>query len=171
MRTLGFAYQVLGEGEDVIVDNAFIGKNLTFLGITAISDPVRSDVPEAVREVLDAGVKVKIVTGDTPAIAREIGRQIGLWTAADSDANIVTGADIAAMSDDELERRVADIKIIARARPMDKKRLVEALQRNNEVVAVTGDGTNDAPALKAAHVGPFNGRRHFRGKKRHRISQ
>lgn len=105
------------------------------------------------REVLDAGVKVKIVTGDTPAIAREIGRQIGLWTAADSDANIVTGADIAAMSDDELERRVADIKIIARARPMDKKRLVEALQRNNEVVAVTGDGTNDAPALKAAHVG------------------
>lgn len=153
MRTLGFAYQVLGEGEDVIVDNAFIGKNLTFLGITAISDPVRSDVPEAVREVLDAGVKVKIVTGDTPAIAREIGHQIGLWTAADSDANIVTGADIAAMSDDELERRVADIKIIARARPMDKKRLVEALQRNNEVVAVTGDGTNDAPALKAAHVG------------------
>lgn len=153
MRTLGFAYQVLGEGEDVIVDNAFIGKNLTFLGITAISDPVRSDVPEAVREVLDAGVKVKIVTGDTPAIAREIGCQIGLWTAADSDANIVTGADIAAMSDDELERRVADIKIIARARPMDKKRLVEALQRNNEVVAVTGDGTNDAPALKAAHVG------------------
>lgn len=153
MRALGFAYQVLGEGEDVIVDNAFIGKNLTFLGITAISDPVRSDVPEAVREVLDAGVKVKIVTGDTPAIAREIGRQIGLWTAADSDANIVTGADIAAMSDDELERRVADIKIIARARPMDKKRLVEALQRNNEVVAVTGDGTNDAPALKAAHVG------------------
>ncbi len=153
MRTLGFAYQVLGEGEDVIVDNAFIGKNLTFLGITAISDPVRSDVPEAVREVLDAGVKVKIVTGDTPAIAREIGRQIGLWAAADSDANIVTGADIAAMSDDELERRVADIKIIARARPMDKKRLVEALQRNNEVVAVTGDGTNDAPALKAAHVG------------------
>lgn len=153
MRTLGFAYQVLGEGEDVIVDNAFIGKNLTFLGITAISDPVRSDVPEAVREVLDAGVKVKIVTGDTPAIAWEIGCQIGLWTAADSDANIVTGADIAAMSDDELERRVADIKIIARARPMDKKRLVEALQRNNEVVAVTGDGTNDAPALKAAHVG------------------
>ena len=153
MRTLGFAYQVLGEGEDVIVDNAFIGKNLTFLGITAISDPVRSDVPEAVREVLDAGVKVKIVTGDTPAIAREIGRQIGLWTAADSDANIVTGADIAAMSDDELERRVADLKIIARARPMDKKRLVEALQRNNAVVAVTGDGTNDAPALKAAHVG------------------
>ncbi|MDE7115581.1 MAG: calcium-translocating P-type ATPase, PMCA-type, partial [Muribaculaceae bacterium] len=153
MRTLGFAYQVLDKGEDVIVDNVFIGKNLKFLGITAISDPVRSDVPEAVREVLDAGVKVKIVTGDTPAIAREIGRQIGLWIAGDSDANIVTGADIAAMSDDELERCVEDIKIIARARPMDKKRLVEALQRNNEVVAVTGDGTNDAPALKAAHVG------------------
>lgn len=153
MRTLAFAYQTLAEGEDVIEDNKFIGDNLTFLGIVAISDPVREDVPMAVREVLDAGVKVKIVTGDTPAIAREIGRQIGLWTDKDTEENITTGAEIAAMSDEELERRVGGIKIIARARPMDKKRLVEALQRNNEVVAVTGDGTNDAPALKAAHVG------------------
>lgn len=153
MRTLAFAYEVLSPGEDVIEENRYTGDNLTFLGIVAISDPVRADVPAAVREVLDAGVKVKIVTGDTPAIAREIGRQIGLWTDEDTDENIITGSEIAAMSDDELERRVGKLKIIARARPMDKKRLVEALQRNNEVVAVTGDGTNDAPALKAAHVG------------------
>lgn len=153
MRTLAFAYEVLSPGEDVIEENRYTGNNLTFLGIVAISDPVRADVPAAVREVLDAGVKVKIVTGDTPAIAREIGRQIGLWTDEDTDENIITGSEIAAMSDEELERRVGKLKIIARARPMDKKRLVEALQRNNEVVAVTGDGTNDAPALKAAHVG------------------
>lgn len=153
MRTLAFAYEIIKPGESVIDDGRYVGKNLTLLGIVAISDPVREDVPAAVREVLDAGVKVKIVTGDTPAIAREIGRQIGLWTDADGEANIATGNDIAAMSDDELDNRVEDLKIIARARPMDKKRLVEALQRNNEVVAVTGDGTNDAPALKAAHVG------------------
>lgn len=155
MRTLAFAMEIIVD-EDVsrVIDDAkYIGKNLKLLGIVAISDPVRKDVPEAVREVLDAGVKVKIVTGDTPAIAREIGRQIGLWTDADGDENIATGAEIAAMSDEELTKRVESLKIIARARPMDKKRLVEALQRNNEVVAVTGDGTNDAPALKAAHVG------------------
>ncbi len=153
MRTLVFAYETLSPGEDVIVDNAYAGKNLTLLGIVAISDPVRDDVPEAVREVTDAGVKVKIVTGDTPAIACEIGRQIGLWTENDGEDNIATGSQIAAMTDDELTDRVEKLKIIARARPMDKKRLVEALQRNNEVVAVTGDGTNDSPALKAAHVG------------------
>jgi len=153
MRTLAFAYELLSPGEDVIVDNHYTGSSLSFLGIVAISDPVRTDVPAAVREVLDAGVKVKIVTGDTPAIACEIGRQIGLWSKDDNEENIVTGAEIAAMTDEELERRVGKFKIIARARPMDKKRLVEALQRNNEVVAVTGDGTNDAPALKTAHVG------------------
>jgi Ca2+-transporting ATPase len=97
---------------------------------------------------------VKIVTGDTPGTAKEIGRQIGLWNdSTDSDRNITTGADVAAMSDDELKARVGDFKIIARARPIDKKRLVEALQSRGEVVAVTGDGTNDAPALKAAQVG------------------
>lgn len=125
-----------------------------FRGIVAISDPVRSDVPEAVKNVLDAGIKIKIVTGDTAATAREIARQIGLWNdATDCDRNIATGEEIAAMSDEELRQRAEDLKIIARARPLDKKRLVEALQRNNEVVAVTGDGTNDAPALKAAQVG------------------
>lgn len=154
MRTLGFAYQVMEDEETPLRDNAVCAKNLTFLGIVAISDPVRADVPEAVREVTDAGIKIKIVTGDTPGTAKEIGRQIGLWNdEEDSGCNIITGPEFAELSDSELKERVGDLKIIARARPMDKKRLVEALQSNNEVVAVTGDGTNDAPALKTAHVG------------------
>lgn len=153
MRTLGFAYQML-EGDDaVIADSKVAATNLSFLGIVAIADPVRKEVPDAVREVIDAGIKVKIVTGDTPGTAKEIGRQIGLWTPSDTDANIITGPEFEKLSDDELKRRVGDFKIIARARPLDKKRLVEALQSNGEVVAVTGDGTNDAPALKAAQVG------------------
>ena len=154
MRTLGFAYQVVEDGDKTIADNKVVAQNLTFLGIVAISDPVRGDVPDAVKEVIDAGIKVKIVTGDTPGTAKEIGRQIGLWNdATDTDRNIITGVEFAELSDAELKERVGDLKIIARARPMDKKRLVEALQANNEVVAVTGDGTNDAPALKSAHVG------------------
>lgn len=154
MRTLGFAYQVLKDGDATIADHKVVAKNLQFLGVVAISDPVRADVPEAVNEVLNAGIGVKIVTGDTPGTAKEIGRQIGLWDdSRDGDRNIITGTEFAELSDAQLRERVGDLKIIARARPMDKKRLVEALQANNEVVAVTGDGTNDAPALKAAHVG------------------
>ena len=153
MRTLGFAYQVLDGDEDVIADSKVVAGNLSFLGIVAIADPVRKEVPDAVREVIDAGIKVKIVTGDTPGTAKEIGRQIGLWNDGDTDANIITGPEFEKLSDSELKERVGDFKIIARARPMDKKRLVEALQANDEVVAVTGDGTNDAPALKTAQVG------------------
>ncbi len=154
MRTLGFAYQVLNEADHVIADGKVVADGLTFLGIVAIADPVREDVPEAVGECIGAGIDVKMVTGDTVSTAREIGRQIGLWNPAiDDDKNIATGPELAAMTDQELEQKVGDLKIIARARPMDKKRLVEALQRRGEVVAVTGDGTNDAPALKAAHVG------------------
>lgn len=100
-----------------------------------------------------AGISVKIVTGDTPGTAKEIGRQIGLWSSTDTDNNIITGPEFAALTDEQLLGRVLDLKIIARARPMDKKRLVEALQKKNQVVAVTGDGTNDAPALHTAHVG------------------
>lgn len=132
MRTLAFAY------------------NDVFLGIVAISDPIREDVPAAIRECDEAGIDVKIVTGDTPGTAMEIGRQIGLHCSSDS---IITGIDFEALSDEEVYERVNSLKIIARARPMDKKRLVEFLQKHNHVVAVTGDGTNDAPALKAAHVG------------------
>ena len=153
MRTLGFAYQILDGDGEVFKDGKVVADNLTFEGIVAISDPVRKDVPAAVKECMDAGIYVKIVTGDTPGTAKEIGRQIGLWTDKDTDRNIITGPEFAKLSDDELDKRVLDLKIISRARPMDKKRLVESLQRNNQVVAVTGDGTNDAPALKAAHVG------------------
>lgn len=154
MRTLGFAYQELNDECATVADGKVVADKLTFLGIVAISDPVREDVPAAVREVFDAGIKVKIVTGDTPATAKEIGRQIGLWSdKTDTDRNIITGPEFAMLSDEQLKERVGELKIIARARPLDKKRLVEALQTNNEVVAVTGDGTNDAPALKIAHVG------------------
>lgn len=154
MRTLGFAYQELKPGDATFSDNRITADNLTFIGLVAISDPVRASVPAAVKEVLDAGIKVKIVTGDTPGTATEIARQIGLWDdSTDNTGNIITGEEFALIPDDQLPRRVDGLKIIARARPMDKKRLVEALQSNNEVVAVTGDGTNDVPALKAAHVG------------------
>lgn len=154
MRTLGFAYRELSDGEEAISADGIVPGELVFLGVAAISDPVRADVPAAVEEVLSAGIKVKIVTGDTPGTAREIARQIGLWNDdTDTEKNIITGVDLEGLSDSELRDRVGDLKIIARARPMDKKRLVEALQANNEVVAVTGDGTNDAPALKTAHVG------------------
>ena len=153
MRTLGFAYQIIDSKADVFKDGKVVADNLTFMGVVAISDPVRLDVPAAVAECMNAGINVKIVTGDTSGTAKEIGRQIGLWTAKDGDKNIITGPEFAALSDGELDKRVLDLKIISRARPMDKKRLVEALQRKNQVVAVTGDGTNDAPALKAAHVG------------------
>jgi len=153
MRTLGFAYQVLNDSDMAIADGNVIAENLTFMGIVAIADPVRKDVPAAVQKCMAAGINVKIVTGDTPGTAKEIGRQIGLWTKKDSDSAIITGTEFEKLSDDELDKKVLGLKIIARARPMDKKRLVESLQRNNQVVAVTGDGTNDAPALKAAHVG------------------
>lgn len=154
MRTLGFAYAEIRQSDTAIREGRIVAAGLVFLGFVAISDPVRADVPDAVREVLEAGVNIKIVTGDTPGTAKEVGRQIGLWSdAVDGDRNIITGNEIAMLTDKELRERVADLKIIARARPMDKKRLVEALQYRDDVVAVTGDGTNDAPALKTAHVG------------------
>lgn len=153
MRTLGFAFDILDENEVAIADGKVAAEHLHFIGIAAIADPVRADVPAAVKECIDAGISIKIVTGDTPATAREIGRQIGLWTNADTDNNIITGPEFAALTDEEVMNRVLDLKIIARARPMDKKRLVESLQKKGQVVAVTGDGTNDAPALKAAQVG------------------
>ncbi len=153
MRTLGFAFDILDENEVAIADGKVAAEHLHFIGIAAIADPVRADVPAAVKECIDAGISIKIVTGDTPATAREIGRQIGLWTDTDTDNNIITGPEFAALTDEEVMNRVLDLKIIARARPMDKKRLVESLQKKGQVVAVTGDGTNDAPALKAAQVG------------------
>ncbi len=153
MRTLGFACKPLDDGEDPVKDGKIVANGLTFMGIASISDPIRPDVADAVKDVNNAGINVKIVTGDTPATAREIGRQIGIWTDTDSAEAIITGQEFEALDDEQLLQRVEGLKNIARARPMDKKRLVEALQSKGEVVAVTGDGTNDAPALKAAQVG------------------
>ena len=153
MRTLGFAYQVLNEGDAAIADHKVVAERLNFLGMVAISDPVRADVPQAVQECLSAGIDVKIVTGDTAATAGEIGRQIGLWGDQHSERAIITGPEFEVLTDEEVYNRVDELKIIARARPLDKKRLVETLQKRGHVVAVTGDGTNDAPALKTAQVG------------------
>ncbi len=157
MRTLAFAYCELPDEADP--DQVFSSlkrgeiSDLLFLGIVAISDPVRPDVPAAIQDCRSAGVKVKIVTGDTAATAREIGRQVGLWTDQDGDEAVITGPDFAALTDEEAAQRARAIKIMARARPDDKARLVRLLQQQGEVVAVTGDGTNDAPALNAAQVG------------------
>jgi len=157
MRTLAFAYCELPTDANPEAALGALksgsGQSLAFLGIVAISDPVRVDVPAAIQDCRNAGVKVKIVTGDTGATAREIGRQVGLWTDEDSDESIINGPDFAALGDDEAAQRAASIKIMARARPDDKARLVRLLQQQGEVVAVTGDGTNDAPALNAAQVG------------------
>ncbi len=153
MRTLGFAMAEVGE--EVVADcEELVSRCLiTFLGIVAISDPIRPDVPAAVSKCQRAGINIKIVTGDTPGTATEIARQIGLWTAEDTDKNRITGVEFAALSDEEAFERVGSLKIMSRARPTDKQRLVQLLQRRGEVVAVTGDGTNDAPALNHAQVG------------------
>lgn len=155
MRTLGFAYQIIEDGQDAphFENGRLHNTDLTYLGIVAISDPVRADVPAAVKSCLNAGIDVKIVTGDTPGTAKEIGRQIGIWKPEDTDRNIITGPGFEALTDQEALDRVLDLKIMCRARPTDKQRLVHLLQQKGSVVAVTGDGTNDAPALKAAQVG------------------
>lgn len=154
MRTLGFAYKIVTDENECFDSNGnLLLNNLIFSGIVSISDPIREEVPEAIRECIDAGIKIKIVTGDTPATAKEVGRQIGLWQPMDCDASMISGAELSALSDDELLARLDDLKIVSRARPMDKERLVRMLQKHGEVVAVTGDGTNDAPALNAAQIG------------------
>ncbi len=143
MRTLAFACR---EG-----DGPF-----KLQGVVAISDPIRPDVPPAVAECHRAGIQVKVVTGDTSATAIEIARQIGIWPAQDKAGQAdwhITGADFAALTDEEAYKRCEALRVMSRARPTDKQRLVEMLQRHGEVVAVTGDGTNDAPALNHAHVG------------------
>ncbi|MBD9353689.1 MAG: calcium-translocating P-type ATPase, PMCA-type [Phocaeicola plebeius] len=153
MRTLGVAYKVIPETSSTDCAELVKEGGLTFMGIFAISDPIRSDVPDAVKKCQSAGIRVKIVTGDTPGTATEIARQIGLWTSEDTERNRITGVEFAALSDEEALERVVDLKVMSRARPMDKQRLVQLLQQKGEVVAVTGDGTNDAPALNHAQVG------------------
>lgn len=153
MRTLGVAYKVIPENSSTDCAELVKEGGLTFMGIFAISDPIRPDVPDAVEKCQSAGIRVKIVTGDTPGTATEIARQIGLWTSEDTERNRITGVEFAALSDEEALERVVDLKVMSRARPMDKQRLVQLLQQKGEVVAVTGDGTNDAPALNHAQVG------------------
>ena len=153
MRTLGVAYKVIPENSSTDCAELVKEGGLTFMGIFAISDPIRPDVPDAVKKCQSAGIRVKIVTGDTPGTATEIARQIGLWTSEDTERNRITGVEFAALSDEEALERVVDLKVMSRARPMDKQRLVQLLQQKGEVVAVTGDGTNDAPALNHAQVG------------------
>ena len=142
MRTLAFA-----------IDR---GEGVELQAICAISDPLRQEVPDAVRQCVNAGIDVKIVTGDTSATALEIARQIGILEVRGTRCEVresITGAEFAALSDEEALDIVGDLKVMSRARPADKQRLVQLLQQTGEVVAVTGDGTNDAPALNHAHVG------------------
>lgn len=153
MRTLAFACRTLADGEQPDLADLAAGQKLAFQAVTAISDPIRPDVPEAVRQCVSAGIQVKIVTGDTSATAVEIARQIGIWDAETPAEAQITGPDFAALSDEDAFNLVPNLRVMSRARPTDKQRLVNLLQKHGAVVAVTGDGTNDAPALHHAHVG------------------
>ena len=144
MRTLAFACR---RADTLSVEH------LTLQAVVGISDPIREDVPNAVADCRSAGIGVKIVTGDTSATAIEIARQIGAWDDHTPVEAQITGPAFEALSDDEAYRYVEKMKVMSRARPTDKQRLVNLLQKHGEVVAVTGDGTNDAPALNHAHVG------------------
>lgn len=153
-RTLGLAYAVLRDDDNVILDGKLIdSRSLMMMGVVAISDPIRPEVPDAIKECMAAGIDVKIVTGDTVGTAKEIGRQVGLYNDADSENALLAANEFAAMSDEEALNRIDKLKILWRARPNDKERLVKLLKQKDAVVAVTGDGTNDAPALNAADVG------------------
>lgn len=152
-RTLAFAYKELNDTDDIFTDGKLNINDLNMMGIVGIEDPVRTDVPAAIEDCLNAGIQVKIVTGDAPGTAKEIGRQLGLWKPEDTDENILIGTELASMSDEELKNRLPKVKIISRARPNDKERAVRILKELDYIVAVTGDGTNDAPALNAANVG------------------
>ena len=178
MRTLAFAYKKLSPEDTNVAGSssgqksvkafsfkdAILSGNLTLQAIAAITDPIRPDVPAAVKECRQAGIEVKVVTGDTAATAMEIGKQIGVFEdepeniGADGsltslDQQMITGEQWEALSDEEAYERAKDIRVMSRARPTDKQRLVDMLQKRGEVGAVTGDGTNDAPALHYAHVG------------------
>ena len=177
MRTLAFAYKEIDADKNASEDakpsdakalpnisQLLSDKNFTLQALVAITDPIRKDVPAAVKECRRAGIEVKVVTGDTAATALEIGKQIGVFEdeteniGADGDMTsldqqMITGEQWEALSDEEAYERAKDIRVMSRARPTDKQRLVAMLQKRGEVVAVTGDGTNDAPALHYAHVG------------------
>lgn len=155
MRTLAFAFKEIEA--DLNISQLLSDKNFTLQALVAITDPIRKDVPAAVKECRRAGIEVKVVTGDTAATALEIGKQIGVFEdeaeniGADGDMTsldqqMITGEQWEALSDEEAYERAKDIRVMSRARPTDKQRLVAMLQKRGDVVAVTGDGTNDAPA-------------------------
>jgi Ca2+-transporting ATPase len=152
MRTLGLSYRDF-DGDHDGVDIAHLVTDMTWLGFFSIADPIREEVPEAIATCRRAGIDVKIVTGDNAATAEEIARQIGLLKDGDPSSRHMTGAEFGAMSDEEAAQAVLELKVLSRARPMDKLRLVKLLKAAKQVVAVTGDGTNDAPALNYADVG------------------
>ena len=147
------AQQQLLEWQQHAMRTLAIAQDKTLLAIVAISDPLRKEVPAAIRQCEQAGIDVKIVTGDTAQTAMEIARQTGVLNEQLENSGIITGAEFAALSDEEALKVVRELKVMSRARPTDKQRLVNLLQQQGEVVAVTGDGTNDAPALNRAHVG------------------
>lgn len=153
MRTLAFACKSLKENEALQDDITTLLQSLSMQAVAAISDPIREDVPEAVQQCQQAGIQIKMVTGDIEATTKEIARQIGIWHADTPKEAAITGSTWGALTDEEAYERAKVLKVMSRARPTDKQRLVEILQRQGEVVAVTGDGTNDAPALHYAHVG------------------
>ncbi len=150
MRTIGLGFR---EGVGADADLAGELHGLVWLGFAALADPVRPEVPEAIAACRRAGIRVKIVTGDTPDTAREIGRQIGLLDGTEPPGRVLTGRAFAALGDADAAKAAQELLVLARARPLDKLRLVRLLQDQREVVAVTGDGTNDAPALNHAKVG------------------
>lgn len=152
MRTLGLAYQKLAT--NLVDPSAALSDRLCWLGFVAIADPLRADVPEAVQTCVDAGIRVKIITGDCVETAQEIARQIGLWQGNEAHPYAaLSGQEFRALSDTEALEAAHELKILSRAIPLDKLRLVQLLQNSGEVVGVTGDGTNDAGALKQAKVG------------------
>ena len=153
MRTLAFAYMEVSDTDQRSCIELLDDNQLRLIGITAISDPVRLDVADAINDCRSAGVDIKIVTGDTQKTTLEIARQIGMWDKEDTNEACITGVEFERLTDEEASKRVEKLKIMSRARPTDKQRLVQLLQKNDHVVAVTGDGTNDAPALNFAHVG------------------
>ena len=155
----GDGLRVLGVARAVFDANALPGNQhdfeFEFLGLVALEDPVRPDVPQAVAECHAAGIRVVMMTGDHPATALSVARQVGLPT----DGAVITGVELAALSDEALDARLASTHIFCRVQPEQKLRLVQAFRARGEVVAMTGDGVNDAPALKAAHIGVAMGAR------------
>ncbi len=173
MRTLAFSYKpVMPAADEHPLTVEELAQDMIWLGYVAIADPIRPEVPTAIQACRDAGIAVKIVTGDNAETAKEIARQIGLWDLQDDETPHahMSGYEFAALEGDELQAAVRNLKVLSRARPMDKTRLVTTLQAMGEVVAVTGDGTNDAPGaqLRQRRLGDGVGHRYRQRSQRHR---